>query len=81
MQSLQVPLGGDWGILVVNNNSTDETARVLEWHVSKLPWKKLAISALRRSVHEILRLPPHWETQLEYHKIAGEIYEYSYAQG
>ena len=41
MQSLQIPSGVDWELLVVNNNCTDETDRVLEKHSSILPLRRL----------------------------------------
>lgn len=40
LQSLRIPSGCDWEVLVVNNNSTDHTDTVIARHVGKLPLRR-----------------------------------------
>ncbi|MFM8271681.1 MAG: glycosyltransferase [Gemmata sp.] len=40
LRALHAPAGVRWDVLVVNNNSTDETERVLDAHASALPLRR-----------------------------------------
>lgn len=40
LRSLRVPAGTEWEVLVVNNNSTDDTDAVIAKHVGKLPIRR-----------------------------------------
>ena len=44
LRELCIPDGIDWELLVVNNNSTDETEKVLDRHAGHLPLRRLVES-------------------------------------
>src|SRR5689334_10974234 len=41
MKNLQIPTGVEWEVLVVNNNSTDNTDEVIGRHTTSLPLRRL----------------------------------------
>jgi glycosyltransferase involved in cell wall biosynthesis len=41
MQTLRIPEGVEWELLVVNNRCTDDTDTVIAWHQKKLPIRRL----------------------------------------
>ena len=43
LAEVRIPAGVTWEVIVANNNSTDHTEEVLDWHASRLPLTRLFV--------------------------------------